>query len=56
VTRQAAYPTEADAIARVEALKQLGIWPGMIRLPSGWVVLTHDVPDVRLSRSAWGEA
>jgi hypothetical protein len=38
------YPTEETAVARMEALKRIGIWPAVILLPSGRWRLSVDLP------------
>ena len=43
------YRSEAAAVARIEALKAVGVWPGYYRVPGGFR-LTYD-PEGPLSRS-----
>jgi hypothetical protein len=38
------YGTEAAAFRRVDALRKMGIWPGVVTLPTGQHRLTFD-PD-----------
>jgi hypothetical protein len=38
------YPTEEAAVARMEALRRIGIWPAVIALPSGRWRLSADLP------------
>jgi len=39
---QPVYPTLAAALARIEALKEVGIWPGYYQVPGGFQ-LSHDL-------------
>ena len=36
------YPTERKAYMRVQTLRKLGIWPGIVRLDDGSYRLTFD--------------
>lgn len=49
MTEQPVYASEDQALSRIAQLQAHGFWPGMRRLPGGFVRLTHD-PDITAAR------
>ncbi len=48
------YHSEEAAVARVDRLRLIGIWPGIIRMADGTFRLTYDPPPAKGELDAHG--